>query len=676
MKKKWLHVSDIHLNKKGVETRRIRTKLLQFLKEKDIHCDYVFFTGDLRYAPEKEFANDTHVFFNDLCEAVNTSVENLFIVPGNHDVNRQNTERMEAVNEIWNDESKGYYDFKEGIIKPDDLKKLIFGKREFIEQIDRIYEKYPDRVLLYKNDMKPHFLVETEDFNILHIDSTMVYSANREQNLIIGTDLLYEVCEQINQTKPTILLTHYSFDYMHRNEQKIIIKILEDYNIQLWFAGHEHDDLVRKQRDFFYEFQCGNLLYEGNETKSCIILGEYDSQDYSGNIQLFSWYEPNGWEIYPFINPIGPKKDTYQFVLQDQKSMVTHMSDIVQSPEYREIGEGVCVFNLNDLNIETLKNMSDEDFCVVKEQMGNRLSGKETRQEIENLFLSEIRMSLNSNKRYDCMPMFQNVVRGTYKGFLYLDDSFSPLIGVEICHFFINNTDMFQISSDIFQGNIITIDREIAYITWGYQLGDYPDVADRLMRFEKIRQYLAANRAYIKMVGHEEFNLNFDVLFNRPIWEEMLNDTEFWYAYMQKIAKIETYYKIKFHLPQKATQDNYLVIDILSDSIDKKSCRHLPAIPMKNPGFHRRFILDEIVLLNDASELPPLALFGYTFKPISQYLLPGEFKWNKKLKGWESDYVNHGVAVGVDFVLSNEEDRNHDLMQYIPYEDVQSEFLD
>jgi predicted MPP superfamily phosphohydrolase len=48
VKVRWLHASDFHLNKTGVDTQRMRKKLLDYLK-KQKHCDYVFFTGDLRY---------------------------------------------------------------------------------------------------------------------------------------------------------------------------------------------------------------------------------------------------------------------------------------------------------------------------------------------------------------------------------------------------------------------------------------------------------------------------------------------------------------------------------------------------------------------------------------------------------------------------------------------------
>lgn len=63
MKKiRWLHLSDIHLNKRGVDTRRMRRHLIQYLKDRQIICDYIFFTGDLRFAPAGEFSDDTVAF--------------------------------------------------------------------------------------------------------------------------------------------------------------------------------------------------------------------------------------------------------------------------------------------------------------------------------------------------------------------------------------------------------------------------------------------------------------------------------------------------------------------------------------------------------------------------------------------------------------------------------------
>ena len=101
MKKiKWLHLSDIHLNKQDVDTRLMRKKLPEYLRENHILCDYIFFTGDLRYAPSGDFAEDTLSFLAALCDAVGTDLNHLYIVPGNHDIDRKAGTRETAIEEM------------------------------------------------------------------------------------------------------------------------------------------------------------------------------------------------------------------------------------------------------------------------------------------------------------------------------------------------------------------------------------------------------------------------------------------------------------------------------------------------------------------------------------------------------------------------------------------------
>ncbi len=123
---------------------------------------------------------------------------------------------------------------------------------------------------------------------------------------------------------------------------------------------------------------------------------------------------------------------------------------------------------------------------------------------------------------------------------------------------------------------------------------------------------------------------------------------------MQRISKIEQYFGIKFYLPSNASEDDYLTIDVLSDAIEGNSCRSLPAIPMKNPGLKKSFELTEKIYIGNVNNLPKLKLYGYTFKPIGQYLLPGKYVWKKKIKGWEADGYNC-VPIGVDFEVSYDE---------------------
>lgn len=129
-----------------------------------------------------------------------------------------------------------------------------------------------------------------------------------------------DLLENLNQKKPSILLTHYSFDFFSRNEQKQVLRLMEDYNVQLWFAGHEHTELLRRQRDYFFEFQCGNLLHEDENTKSAVIIGEYYPESYSGKLQVHLWWASDGWTVDPNICRQGADKSTYNFALQDSEA--------------------------------------------------------------------------------------------------------------------------------------------------------------------------------------------------------------------------------------------------------------------------------------------------------------------------------------------------------------------
>ena len=61
---------------------------------------------------------------------------------------------------------------------------------------------------------KPHFVVKTAQFNILHVDSTLTYGQGRNRDFVIGSGALLDALDECAPNKPTILLTHYSFDFL------------------------------------------------------------------------------------------------------------------------------------------------------------------------------------------------------------------------------------------------------------------------------------------------------------------------------------------------------------------------------------------------------------------------------------------------------------------------------
>ena len=310
---KWIHFSDLHLgNNRAVDTVLMRKTLPDYIASLDQSFDYIFCTGDIKewnVAYDKTFID----YFSTICKAANIDLEHLFIVPGNHDVDISNPERNSIIKKL-TDWSDTYYRPAEGNISDNDLFVLKEGEAGFISFISNLLGD--ERAKKYR---LPHFVIKSEHFNILHIDSTLTYGNQHDRELIIGTKALMDALDECDSKKPTIIITHYSFNYLAQDEQTQVERLLKAYNVRLWLAGHEHRNLIQLQRDFFYECQNGNLALQYG-AKSCFLVAEYDTIQKKGVIKAHAWYQSSGWAEYPFVRIGTEDNRVYPFELYSSES--------------------------------------------------------------------------------------------------------------------------------------------------------------------------------------------------------------------------------------------------------------------------------------------------------------------------------------------------------------------
>lgn len=632
----WLHLSDIHLNKRDVDSRRMRNRLLDYMKELGTQIDYIFITGDLRYAPMGEFAADTVDYINKLLSVTNLTVDRLFIVPGNHDIERDAEGRAEAILESIKD-----YSPKDGALASDKMAAVHCGHTEFRKMMHMIYHENQEQAAGYDNDQKPHFVTETKDFNIICIDTALTYTKQRNNDLFIGTEYIMDLLEELNQDKPSIILTHYSFDFLERSEQMQIVQLLKDFHVQLWLAGHEHTVLMRKQWDYFYEFQSGNLMHEGEYTRSTIMIGTYDPASYNGIVEVHEWDSDNGW--FKMQNVGVHKEDYYAYELQNTKTMI----DQIVSASHRNAGSPV--------------------------QMEAELSAVPDKMEMDT-FCGELSAAADIHQ----MP---SEIRS---GYLYVDNRIAPTAQVEVLEYNIYGTKYYEIRNDGFEFKFLesrisipplyTQQFEIENLSFGYELSVYSNVADRIFWFNVISEIVNASTIIIKFgAADEERILRMSIPGAGSSFDRIREETAVWKEQMERIAKIENYYGVKFYLPKKADESVYVTIEILSDAIEGLPIRRLPVVNMKSRGLFKHFRLNEEVWYGDGSDLMSLNLFGYTFKPVAEYIMPGEFVWNRKEHGWESDKKNGGVSVRVEFMVDTDISKDKKLMDVIPVSDLKAE---
>ena len=293
-----------------------------FLKEKGIKCDYAFCSGDLRNAPDRVFPENSVQQLKSICETVDVPLDKFFLVPGNHDINRDLPTRKQVVRKILNhraSKNKGYYDPEKGQIKKEDLLEIKKGESDFINVVRALYGESSDRAAAYQ---KPgHFLIETEDLNVVHLDSTITYNEGQDSNLVIGTDNLFSVLNQANLEKYTIILSHYSFEMLMPEEKSQVCQVLQHFGVEMWLSGHLHDVLVQEIRGFLKEFQCGNFVSDGG--KSTVLIGELDLESGNGQVQCFMWQKGDGWIKNEYLNKVGTgDKSSYLFHLKPSDSML------------------------------------------------------------------------------------------------------------------------------------------------------------------------------------------------------------------------------------------------------------------------------------------------------------------------------------------------------------------
>lgn len=292
MKIRWIHFSDLHLgNDSAVDTRLMRRKLPDYIAGLNQIFDYAFCSGDVKqWNADYKTAPD---YIRKLCTAAHTPLDHLFIVPGNHDVDRGGDDRTALIDRL-TDWETDYYRSNDGLISEADYALLKSGQDDFRSFISDLLGA--DRAEKYS---APHFTITTEHLNVLHLDTTLTYGNGHERDFVIGTQALMDALDQRDDGKPTIILTHYSFDFLGQIERDQMETILNDYNVRLWIAGHEHENLIRWQREKFIECQCGNLALQKG-ARSCFLTGELDPETGEGVIVVHAWYQGKNWEIYPF----------------------------------------------------------------------------------------------------------------------------------------------------------------------------------------------------------------------------------------------------------------------------------------------------------------------------------------------------------------------------------------
>lgn len=284
----WLHISDVHFNAKEEYARNViaddlLASLTRGLKFTPINA--VFFTGDLAFhGSAEEYDDHVQPFLDRLLKATGIPREHLFLVPGNHDVQRSRIRPYHKLGLI------EHPDDTSGTALPDCDE--LFGDNptlrllaEKFAAFDAMARRYPGA---WRNgrDAYTVYVVRVNGLRIgvVGLNSAWFVSGDDKPNadktkLLLGRRLVNEALARLRTNKPdmTFVLMHHPLEWLCPWEQATVGSAVSGLGVAV-LQGHLHKDYVEK----VVTSGSGRLvaragaLYEKSKHPKSFILGRWE----------------------------------------------------------------------------------------------------------------------------------------------------------------------------------------------------------------------------------------------------------------------------------------------------------------------------------------------------------------------------------------------------------------
>ncbi len=287
---KWVHLSDIHFraaSKDGFNSTELKKLLPQYLHTHILPVDALIITGDFRFAPDNEDNSQSVCdYIKQLYEALDLEANKVFIVPGNHDLDRGGI-RSDVIKGL-----RSEYTPEEGIFDQERLKSLRSNFSYLSDLRKRLYVNHKEMV--FESDDNPHYIVPLEHCNLLLLNTALTAGcvenghSSDEQQLLLGSAHLSAAVHSINNEKPIIAVGHHGLRHLQTKEYNICTRFMESEGINLYLCGHDHALWDRPLGGKGKEVTVGCMMQSDQNVEAGFCVGELMS-DGSVYIHAHKW---------------------------------------------------------------------------------------------------------------------------------------------------------------------------------------------------------------------------------------------------------------------------------------------------------------------------------------------------------------------------------------------------
>lgn len=280
-----LQISDIHWKKRKKWDADFPGMKARFLVDlEDYHkakgnIDYVFVCGDVAFKGAKDEYDEAKEYIEKICKIVGCTDEQVFVVPGNHDLNRKaaGANVREMMNAALSCEGRNKDFFEEAVLKTTTLKESAYRAFECYYEFSTHYlcqetvmgkclQSKGDEAITDDDNLYYHERLSKKegDFNIsvrgvntaLNCDEWDYNEENKEGHKQFLPRRAY-IMDDVKKQEIRIFMGHHPLEFL-TNKEEIEQYLNNHYHIQ--FFGHVHEQKVHERNR-----QVGNFvrLYSG-----------------------------------------------------------------------------------------------------------------------------------------------------------------------------------------------------------------------------------------------------------------------------------------------------------------------------------------------------------------------------------------------------------------------------
>jgi len=332
---RYLHISDLHLTGQPKErdgwaveqfnqdlvTRSMLDAIEELVRQDGQALDLIFITGDLAKRGKPEEYQVAQVLCQQLLKVTGVPAGRLFIVPGNHDVDRGKVEERH-IRRLYHFEQEDQ--ITEVLGDPDMFPVLMRKFAAFNDFAGRVlgHRLYTEREYFFAETVSIPKNGETVPVNVVGLNSALFagYDGDDAQKLAFGLPQVEAALRQLDDKAwLTVALFHHPFPCFHPADKVCRNRLMQKADLLLTGHLHEPDNMFVRGAAGQAVLIGAGASFEKRESENSFNIVQIDLDSGAGEVQFYK-YLPNfhRWKENTEANP-DYERGVFPFVIEGIK---------------------------------------------------------------------------------------------------------------------------------------------------------------------------------------------------------------------------------------------------------------------------------------------------------------------------------------------------------------------